>query len=62
MQAFELPPGKHIGVLRDRLQRMFDAGELEGGREAAYYVDAVRTHDLLADLELHPAGKRGRRT
>jgi poly(A) polymerase len=54
MRALELPPGKHIGILRGRLQQMFEAGEIEGGREGEYYVEQVRAHDLVAlltDLE-----------
>jgi poly(A) polymerase len=50
MRALELPPGKQIGILRGRLQQMFEAGEIEGGREGEYYVEQVRAHDLVALL------------
>ncbi len=46
MQALELPPGPKIGALRRELERLFDAGELEGGREPAYYVEQVRARGL----------------
>lgn len=58
MAAFELPPGKHIGILRARLQNMFEAGTLEGGREPGYYVERVIAEDLLADIEIQDARKR----
>ncbi|MFV8751002.1 HD domain-containing protein [Nannocystaceae bacterium ST9] len=52
MSALELPPGKHIGELRSRLQALFDAGEIAGGREADYYVEQVRERDLLAGVDV----------
>lgn len=50
MEGLELAPGKVIGQLRARLQAAVEAGEIEGGREAAYYLEQVRALDLLADL------------
>ena len=50
MGALGLPPGKVIGQLRARLQALFEAGEIEGGREPEYYVEQVRARGLLADL------------
>lgn len=47
MHALGLAPGKAIGELRSRLQALCDAGELEGGREAAYYVEQVQALRLL---------------
>lgn len=47
MRALGLPPGKQIGILRARLQQLFEAGEIEGGREPDYYVEQVTAHDLL---------------
>jgi poly(A) polymerase len=54
MQGLELPPGKHIGVLRERLEALFQAGEIEGGREPEYYLDVVRSRDLLAGIAVRP--------
>jgi poly(A) polymerase len=42
MRELGLPPGKHIGVLRAQLEALCEAGELEPGQEAAYYVTAAR--------------------
>lgn len=47
MTALGLPPGKPIGQLRARLQALFEAGEIEGGREPEYYVEQVRTRGLV---------------
>lgn len=47
MSAFGLPPGKSIGQLRARLQALFEAGEIEGGREPEYYVEQVRARRLI---------------
>jgi poly(A) polymerase len=52
MSALELPPGKHLALLRGRLEALFEAGEIEGGREAEYYVNLVRERDLLAGIEI----------
>lgn len=60
MAALELPPGKHLGVLRDRLAQLFEAGEVEGGREPEYYVEQVRARDLLAGVDIHDPRKRTR--
>ncbi len=54
MTGLELPPGKHIGDLRKRLEALFEVGELEGGQEAAYYLEQVRTRDLLDGIEIQP--------
>ena len=54
MVALELPPGKHIGELRARLEALVDASEIEGGREPEYYVALVRDRDLLAGLTIEP--------
>lgn len=58
MAALELPPGKHIGILRARLQQLFEAGELEGGREAEYYVEQVRARGLLMGVEIQDPRRR----
>jgi poly(A) polymerase len=52
MSALELPPGKHIGELRSRLQALFEAGDIEGGREATYYVEQVHERNLLAGVDV----------
>jgi poly(A) polymerase len=54
MTGLKLPPGKHLAELRDRLAALCEAGEIEGGREASYYVDAVRERNLLEGIELRP--------
>ncbi|MCX4246168.1 HD domain-containing protein [Paraliomyxa miuraensis] len=54
MEALELPPGKHLAELRGRLEALCEGGELEGGREAEYYVEAVRARGLLEGLEIQP--------
>ena len=54
MGGLELPPGKHLAELRERLEALIERGELEGGREAEYYVDAVRQRGLLEGLVIRP--------
>jgi poly(A) polymerase len=54
MGALALPPGKHLAELRTRLEVLCEQGELEGGREAEYYVTAVRQRGLLEGLEIQP--------
>jgi poly(A) polymerase len=44
MTAFGLPPSKKIGDLFKALEACVEAGELEGGRDAAHYVEFVRAH------------------
>jgi poly(A) polymerase len=46
MAALGLRPGPEIGQLRARLQALFEAGEIEGGREPEYYVEQVRARGL----------------
>ncbi len=52
MTELDLPAGKHLAVLRDRLSALCEDGEIEGGRDAAYYVEQVREHDLLEGVEI----------
>lgn len=60
MEALALPPGKHLAELRERLEAMCEDGRLEGGREADYYVDAVRAAGLLEGLVIQrPRGLGG---
>jgi poly(A) polymerase len=59
MRALELPPGKHLAVLRERLEALCLAGEIDGGETPAYYVDVIHQHGLLAGLELRPARRGG---
>lgn len=47
MEAFDLPPGKHIGDLRAQLRQMFEAGEIEGGRDAPYYIEQIIARGLV---------------
>jgi len=44
MAAFGLPPSKKIGDLFKALEGCVEAGELEGGRGAAHYIEFVRAH------------------
>jgi poly(A) polymerase len=46
MESFGLPPSKRIGDLRKLCEEAVERGELEERRDAAYYVDYLRTHHL----------------
>ncbi len=52
MRALGLPPGRHLGELRARLEALHAAGELEGGQPAAYYVEQVQARGLLEGIEI----------
>jgi poly(A) polymerase len=52
MTELALPPGKHLAALRDKLTELCESGELEVGRDAAYYVAAVRDLNLLAGVSI----------
>ena len=54
MVAFALPPGKHIGALRERLEALCVAGSLRGGEPAEFYVEAARRLGLLEGLAITP--------
>ncbi|HEY8379721.1 MAG TPA: HD domain-containing protein [Nannocystis sp.] len=54
MREFALPPGKHIGALRQRLIALCESGEIEARREPEYYVGVVRERGLVAGLGLPP--------
>lgn len=54
MVALALPPGKHIGELRARLEALHAAGDIEGGREPEYYVALVWDRGLLEGIEISP--------
>lgn len=61
MERFELPPGKHLAHLREGLEALCLKGELEHGREATYYADAVERLNLLQGVEvLDGRRRRGR--
>lgn len=45
-----IPPSKKLGIIRDRLEAMCDAGELEGQQDVSFYVAYVRDH--AADFDL----------
>src|SRR5690606_17284113 len=59
MRALELPPGKHLATLRDRLEGLCLEGELEGGCDFDYYVAAVRARGLLDGVEIQDPRARG---
>jgi poly(A) polymerase len=48
MEAFGLPPSRRIGDLRKLCEDAVERGELEERREAAYYVDYLRTSGQTA--------------
>lgn len=50
MEALALPPGKHLGVLRERLEKMCEDGTIEARQEPDYYVEVVRSRGMLDDL------------
>ncbi len=54
MEGLALPPGKHLGDLRKKLEALYEAGALLGGQPAAYYLDAVREHSLMDGIEIKP--------
>jgi poly(A) polymerase len=54
MRQLSLPPGRHLAVLRTRLAERVESGELQGGAQAQYYVEAVRTLGLLEGVEIEP--------
>ncbi len=54
MEALGLPPGKHIGALRDNLEALCTSGEIEARQEPAYYVEVVRARGLADGLQITP--------
>jgi poly(A) polymerase len=44
--AFGIPPSKRLGEIRDELERLCEAGEIESGRDADYYISVCRARDL----------------
>jgi poly(A) polymerase len=46
MESCGLPPSKRIGDQRKQCEEAVERGELEERRDAAYYVDYLRTHHL----------------
>lgn len=52
MTALGLPPGKHIGALRDQLAALCTAGEIEARQEPGYYVEVVRSRGLAEGLQV----------
>jgi poly(A) polymerase len=54
MRALELPPGRHIGELRSRLEALCEAGEILARQEPDYYVEVVRSRGLAEGLQVVP--------
>ncbi len=52
MTALGLPPGKHIGALREHLEQLCSAGEIEARQEPGYYVEVVRSRGLAEGLQV----------
>lgn len=50
MTTLGLPPGKHIGALRDQLEALCVAGEIEARQEPTYYVEVVRSRGMAEGL------------
>ena len=61
MERFDLPPGKHLAHLRERLQALCLEGDLEHDRDASYYAEAVERLNLLDGLEIQDGRQRRRR-
>jgi poly(A) polymerase len=58
MERLSLPPGKHLGLLRDRLAERVEAGEIEGGRDPEYYLEIVERDRLLDGIEIRAVPPR----
>ncbi len=54
MDGLGLPPGKHIGELRERLAQLCAAGEISGGQDPSYYLDVVRARNLMDGIAIRP--------
>lgn len=54
MSGLGLPPGKHLGDLRKKLEALYEAGEVLGGQPAEYYLDEVRSRELMKDISVRP--------
>ena len=54
MTGLDLPPGKHLGDLRKRLEALFAEGALLGGQPPEYYLEVVRERDLMNGIEIQP--------
>ncbi len=54
MEALALPPGKHIGALRDQLEALCVSGEIEAGKEPEYYVEVARSRGMIEGLQVMP--------
>lgn len=54
MHGLKLPPGRHLGVLRERLEALYAEGKLEGGREPEYYLTQVRAQNLMDGVPIEP--------
>jgi len=52
MEALALPPGKHLGELRDRLEKLCADGTIDARQEPGYYVEVVRSREMLAGLTI----------
>jgi poly(A) polymerase len=50
MEAFGVPPSRRLGDIMKELERRCDTGDLEGRRDAAFYVEYLREHS--DDFEL----------
>jgi hypothetical protein len=52
MHELGLPPGKHIGDLRAKLEALYLDGEIDGGQDASYYVAVVRSRALMDGIAI----------
>ena len=44
MEAFGIPPSKRLGDIRNELESRCEAGDLEPGQDAGYYIAYLREH------------------
>ncbi len=54
MSGLSLPPGKHLGDLRKRLEALYETGEVLGGQPADYYLEVVREQNLMEGIAIRP--------
>jgi poly(A) polymerase len=60
MEQLDLPPGKHLAILRERLTQLVEDGSIEGGAAPDLYVQVVRERNLLEGIEIQAPRKRTR--
>ncbi len=51
MEAFEVPPSKQLGTIRERLEQEVEEGRIDAGQEGRYYIEYLRAHPHLLASE-----------